>query len=454
MGRICSRRPVEFLALAVLPITAAAAQPAAHRASVHKEASTEDHFPAKLWSMSADGNVVTFSVDDGYPYESPPDNVIYARDVAAGTTTRVSYPGGIRPGSGAARPAALRRVPGNGVNPYNVVSADGRYVAFAQWLLLPRYDVVVYDRTTRTQRTASVALGGAVPTGDSFAPSLSADGRYVAFASDASNLVAGDSNDATDVFVRDLVAGTTRRVSLGAGGRQGDAASGGSGAGGPAISADGRYVAFGSGASNLVPGDTNGRVDVFVRDLVAGTTRLVSRSSAGVRGNGDSVRPAISANGRYVGYESDATDLVPGDTNDAIDVFVRDLAAGTTARVSLVDGGRGQANGFSSAPALSAAGRYAEFTSTASNLVAGDTNATPDVFVRDLRLGRTYRVSVGAHGQTAGYAAGGALSAAGRYVAFDSGAPDLVPGDTNQVRDVFRRDRYARVTLRISLDGA
>jgi Tol biopolymer transport system component len=437
---IHSRGLTLFVAAAVLSFPA----PPAHATSVHKEARRESHFPAKIWSMSADGNVVTFSVDRGYPYDFPPENVIFARDVAAGTTTQVSYVGGTGAG-------ALRRVPGNGINPYNAVSADGRYVAFAQWLRLPRYDVVVSDLTTHTQRTASVAIGGAEPDGDSTSPAISADGRYVAFASAASNLVAGDRNDATDVFVRDLVAGTTRLVSRGARG-QGDGESGGPGYGAPAISADGRYVAFASRATNLVAGDTNGRTDIFVRDLAARSTRLVSRSTAGARGNGDSYPAAISADGRFVAYRSDATNLVAGDTNDLPDIFVRDLRRGTTTRADLATGGHAQANGVSRSPAISADGRYVEFTSAASNLVGGDTNDTADVFVRDLRYGLTYRVSVGAHGQSDAVSNGGAVSGDGRYVAFDSDASGLVEGDTDGVTDVFRRDRYARVTIRVSLD--
>jgi Tol biopolymer transport system component len=433
---IHSRGLALFVALAVLPL----AVPVADATSVHKKASSEGHFPAKIWSMSADGNVVTFSVDRGYPYDFPPENVIFARDVEAGTTTQVSYVGGAVTG-------ALRRVPGNGINPYNAISADGRYVAFAQWLRMPRYDVVVSDLSTHTQRTVSLGVGGAESNGGSTSPAISADGRYVAFASNASNLVAGDGNDATDVFVRDLVAGGTRLVSLGVGGRQGDDESSG-----PAISGDGRYVAFASNATNLVPGDTNGRTDVFVRDLLTSTTRLVSRSSAGARANDASYPAVISANGRFVAYQSDATNLVPGDTNDRPDIFVADLRRGTTARVDLASGGQAQSNDWSRTPAISADGRYVEFTSAASNLVAGDTNDASDVFVRDRRYGLTYRVSVGAHGQAEG--SDGAVSGDGRYVAFDSAASGLVAGDTNGVTDVFRRDRYVRITLRVSLDTA
>jgi Tol biopolymer transport system component len=171
---------------------------------------------------------------------------------------------------------------------------------------------------------------------------------------------------------------TTERVSLGPGGVQGNEQSSG-----PAISADGRFVAFQSAASNLVPGDTNGAQDIFVRDRQTGTTRRVSVGPGGVQTNAEASSgvPAISADGRFVAFESDATNLVPGDTNGAIDVFVRDRQTGTTRRISVGPGGV-QGNSDSGGPAISADGRFVAFVSNASNLVPGDSNARFDVFVR------------------------------------------------------------------------
>ncbi|MGZ4664922.1 MAG: TolB family protein, partial [Frankiaceae bacterium] len=151
---------------------------------------------------------------------------------------------------------------------------------------------------------------------------------------------------------------------------------------GAVVSANGRYVAFISGAANLVPGDTNTESDVFVRDRRAGTTTRVSVSNTGAQANGYSYEVAVSANGRYVAFDSNATNLVPGDTNDAQDVFVRDRRAGTTTRVSVSNSGA-QGNGGSGDPAVSANGRYVAFNSFATNLVPGDTNDARDVFVRD-----------------------------------------------------------------------
>jgi hypothetical protein len=164
----------------------------------------------------------------------------------------------------------------------------------------------------------------------------------------------------------------TERVSLGRDGVQGNGFSFSS-TGSRPLSADGRFVAFDSFATNLVPGDTNNRRDVFVRDRQGGTTRRVSLGSGGAQGNGDSVLPSISAGGRFVAFISGATNLVPGDTNGFIDVFVRDRQAGTTERVSLGPDGV-QGNGGDS--------RFVAFTSGATNLVPGDTNGVEDVFVR------------------------------------------------------------------------
>jgi Tol biopolymer transport system component len=213
-------------------------------------------------------------------------------------------------------------------------------------------------------------------------PSISADGRYVAFISFASNLVAGDTNGTNDLFVRDRQTGTTQRVSVDSSGNQATTP-GPNNTFSAAISADGRYVAFYSDATNLVEGDTNNRGDIFVRDRQAGTTERVSLSTSGTQGNHFSDQPSISADGRYVAFESFASDLVARDTNDTKDAFVRDRQTGTTQRVS-VDSSGNQANSSSERPRISADGNFVAFVSGATNLVAGDTNGSNDVFVREL----------------------------------------------------------------------
>ncbi|MBA3264841.1 MAG: PD40 domain-containing protein [Nocardioidaceae bacterium] len=333
------------------------------------------------------------------------------------------------------------------------VSADGRYVAFHSYAsnlvagdTNRAPDVFVRDRVRHVTRRVSVGAGGAQANSASIRPAVSADGRYVAFDSHASNLVAGDTNRTTDVFVRDRVRHVTRRVSVGAGGAQANHASTGA-----AVSADGRYVAFHSLASNLVAGDTNGHLDVFVRDRVRHVTRRVSVGAGGAQANTDSYEPAVSADGRYVAFRSYASNLVAGDTNGAPDVFVRDRVRHVTRRVSVGAGGA-QANAHSYSPAVSAHGRYVAFSSDASNLVAGDTNRRLDVFVRDRVRHVTRRVSVGAGGAEANRNSHEpAVSAHGRYVAFHSLASNLVAGDTNVATDVFVRDRVRHVTRRVTV---
>jgi len=318
----------------------------------------------------------------------------------------------------------------------------------------------------------SVASDGALGNKMSYNAAISADGRYVAFWSAASNLVLDDTNDTGDIFVRDRQTGTTERVSVASDGTQGNANCGptikiiniddnfavGSF---PVISADGRYVAFMSYASNLVPGDTNQVRDVFLRDRQTGTTERVSVAGDGTQGNDSSGGPAISADGRYVAFNSAASNLVPDDTNEHVDVFVHDRQTGAIERVSVAcDGVQGNLNSMASA--ISADGRYVAFNSTASNLVPGDTNDWVgeggghygwDVFVHDRQTGVTERVSIASDGtQGDGYSWWNlAISADGRFVAFMSAATNMVPGDTNGVTDIFVRDRQTGVTERVSV---
>ncbi|MPZ54568.1 MAG: hypothetical protein GEU79_17895, partial [Acidimicrobiia bacterium] len=223
--------------------------------------------------------------------------------------------------------------------------------------------------------------------------SVSGDGTYVAFESPATNLVADDTNNATDVFVHDTQTRETTRVSINSAGNQSNNDSYE-----PAISGDGRYVAFWSLATNLVPDDTNGDWDVFVHDTETGDTISVSINSRGDQADMGSFMPAISADGRYIAFSSNATNLVPGDTNNTFDIFVHDTETGDTIRVSVnsdgVDGNSG-----SYGPGISADGRYVSFQSHATNLVPGDTTGDEsDVFLHDIESGETSRLSVHSDG--------------------------------------------------------
>ncbi|MCH8813928.1 MAG: PD40 domain-containing protein [Chloroflexi bacterium] len=323
------------------------------------------------------------------------------------------------------------------------ISGDGRFVAFnskATDLVASdtngTQDIFVHDRQTgQTTRVNVDSLGGEA-NGFSANAAISGDGRFVAFYSDATNLVDDDTNDSRDIFVHDRQTGQTTRVSVDSLGGEADGNSFG-----PSLSDDGRFVAFSSQATGLVTGDTNGTSDVFVHDRQTGETTRVSVDSLGGEADGSSSAPAITGDGRFVAFDSSATNLVTGDTNGVRDVFVHDRQTSQTIRVSF-DSFGGEADDFSSAPAITGDGRFVAFESNATNLVAGDTNGVLDIFVHDRQTEETTRVSVDSLGGEAnGGSSSPAISSDGRFVAFDSVATNLVPGDNNGVRDIFVHDR-------------
>ena len=274
---------------------------------------------------------------------------------------------------------------------------------------------------------ATPAIALSLPGIEEFSlPSISADGRYVAFSWHATNLVPDDTNDSVDVFVRDLDTGITELVSVAPDGTPGNDFSVLT-----SMSSDGRFVAFYSAASNLVPDDTNNAIDIFVRDRQTGITELVSVATDGSLANGGSVWPSISDDGRYVAFSSSATNLVPNITNVAshpeeIKTFVRDRQTGITELVSVSSDGTPANNttGFWYwQVSISADGRYVSFVSAADNLVPNDNDNSKDIFVRDLQQGTTELVSIIANDSSDdywGYLSIPSLSADGRYVAFDA----------------------------------
>jgi uncharacterized repeat protein (TIGR01451 family) len=291
------------------------------------------------------------------------------------------------------------------------------------------------------------------------AQKISADDRYVVFASGSNQLVANDTNGRQDIFVRDRQTGTTTMVS-----RAADGSLGNDHAGQAAISADGRFVAFVSAATNLVPGDTNGFPDVFVRDLQTGTLVRASVSSGGGQANAGAFSPSISADGRYVAFASGSDNLVPGDTNVFnVDVFVRDMVLGTTERVSLRPDGSQIVGADSTVPSISADGRRVAFA------VFNDTNGGPTpgiqpnlhhgIYVRDLNTNQTILVSARPDGTPSELLASRdpVISANGRYVSFtdwedlDPTAPDSDQENDGPFSDVFLRDLQTSTTTRISL---
>ena len=282
----------------------------------------------------------------------------------------------------------------------------------------------------------STPVGGGQGNGPSYQATVSGNGREAAFVTAATNLTGADRNGTIeDVLVRDLTSGGLQRASVSSGAVQanGDSA-------GASLDWAGNRVAFTSWATNLAGTDRNGgpdefaAQDVFVRDLRSGTTSRVSASSRGVAGNDFSYTPDLSGNGRYVAFASAATNLVPGDTNGQLDVFVRDLQTGTTERISAGTDGR-PGDGRSDGPSISGDGRYVAFTSQARNLIDGDTNAAADVFVRDRATGTTRRVSVSAsNDQADGRSSVAALSNDGQVVAMTAQTTNLGPDDATGAR--------------------
>jgi TolB protein len=410
------------------------------------------------------------------------------------------------------------------------LNADGRFVAFSSGAsnLAPEKDLIqdifVRDRVSGTTELVSVNSSGVPSDGFSIDPAISADGKYVVFTSDATNLVPGDTNqcfnglldetsrpgDCPDIFVHNRETGLTERVSVSSFGEQADDQSYA-----PAISADGRYVTFVSRASNLIPNDSNwsglfihdrqtgiterilnapaakghysitpdarfiaytglsnGRYSINVYDRQTGANELISVPRPGRSLDGDCINPVMSADGRFVAYTSSATTLVAGDTNSRRDVFVHDRLTQVTERASVSSAGA-QANGdsapgfFSSWVTISADGRRVAFSSSATNLAPGDTNTCavqfyysfpssgqcPDIFVRDRGAGTTTRVSLtfsGAEANNASYHA--VMSSDGNVLAYLSLATNLVPGDTSAPSCItfpFKANRCQHIFARV-----
>lgn len=283
----------------------------------------------------------------------------------------------------------------------------------------------------------------------SYRSSVSGDGRYVAFQSLATNLVTGDTNGVSDIFVRDTQTDTTERISISSMGAQGNADSEY-----PSISADGRYVAFYSNASNLVTGDTNGVSDIFIHDRVLDTTTRISITSEGLQSNGHSINPSISRDGRYIAFESTSSNFYSSDNNGISDVFVYDRGQNKVKIVS-INSNLNVGNAPSQFPSISADGRHVSFTSFANNLVTGDTNNQPDIFVFNFITNSLKRISVSDNGTQANSSSYlSSISEDGRYIAFDSNASNLVAGDTNNTTDIFVYDNNTNTVLRILGNGS
>jgi len=362
---------------------------------------------------------------------------------------------------------------GNQRSAFPSISSDARYIAFSSQAsnlvpdgthncpyVYPPFlqqctDIFVHDMDNEITDRVSVASDGTKANGNSNFPSISANGRYIAFSSEASNLIPNgvhicrdffSSHQCNHIFVHDRLTGTTELVSVTSNGEKGN-----KGSYKPNISADGRHVAFLSSASNLVPNDNNGRSDIFIRHLDTRETELVSIASDGTQGNqgAEFSLPAVSADGRYVAFVSRSTNLVTNDTNDVPDVFIRDLYSVTTVHASVAtDGSQANDRNGSYEPSISSDGRYVLFDSWATNLVTNDTNGWPDIFVRDLHAIITTRVSLAQDGSQANHASfAGNINPDGKFVSFTSFASNLMPNDLNDTADIFVAEAFTTPTF-------
>jgi PKD repeat protein len=407
---------------------------AAHAATVTKlsTSGTEEANGASINPIiSADGRFVVFESDASNLIAGDTNNAtdIFLFDAQNNALEHVSM--------------GLNGAQTNGDSTNPVISGNGRYIAFQSLASNivsgdsnQVIDIFLHDRESGSTTRVSVSSSGAQASSHSYGPSISDDGRVIAFYSQATNLVSGDSNRSLDVFVRDTLTGTTERVSVAANGAQANMDSWQS-----RISADGQHVVFASNASNLTAGDTNNAQDIFLVDRQGPVITLISNTSAGLPSNRHSAYPAVSADGQFVVFESSASNLVPGDNNSEIDIFLYDRSQPSITRVNTSTSGA-DANGPAFQSAISRDGQFVSFFSYASNLVESDTNPFEDVFVYDRQTGEMELLTNTEDGQPADSGSyNPSLSADGRYVTLFSLASNLVAPDTNEVDDVFLFDR-------------
>jgi len=434
-SRVASLVPISLAALAA----AAPGQALFTRASVDSQGAPSDNdseFPV----LSRDGRFVAFSSSATNLVASDGNHVfdVFVHDLATGATVRVSVSSS---GTESNRNCGSPSITGDGrlvvfhTDASNLVAGDTNGAR----------DVFVHDRDpdgngvfdegNGTTERVSVTAGGAQANSGSFMPTITVDGRFVAFASAASNLVSNDLNGYTDVFVKDRTTGTVTCVSVDG---NGDTRHGVSND--PEISDDGNAVAFASESPFLVANDNNATEDVFLRDLVAGVTTRVSVDSAGVEGNGVSRHPALSPDGLIVAFDSFASNLVPGDQNRNVDVFVHEMATATTTRAS-VDAAGQETWGFSRAPCVTADGSLVGFTSDSSTYVLGDLLGHHDVFVKDRTTGIVTIVSGGCGTFGDDDSGSVVLSGDGAVASFETRATDFVSGDSGYFQDIYVRDR-------------
>lgn len=333
------------------------------------------------------------------------------------------------------------------------ISGDGRYVVYSSFATNlvesesnGQAKVFLRDRMLGETTCISVGMDGSQANGRSGFPWISRDGRYITFYSMATNLVAGDTNGGVDCFVFDRNANVMARVSVASGGGQGTPPTGVF-ATHVSLSDDGRFAVFGSPAPDLVPNDTNGVVDIFCHDRQTLVTTRISVGASGQQANGTSFayREAISGNGQIVVFQSLASNLVSNDTNGTNDLFMHERQSALTTRVNMGTGGSQDNGAGVGSGSISADSRFITWRSAGSNTVSGDNNGVDDAFVLTRATGTIDVASVSLLGEIGnGGSSGTALSSDGRYVVFSSLASNLAPNDSNELRDIFLRDRITR----------
>lgn len=383
-------------------------------------------------ALSTDGTLIAFESAANNLVSNDTNGVsdIFLRDTFNNLTTRISVDSAGNQGNGNSSLAAI--------------SGDGNIIAFVSdsTNLISALDENgfpdIYVHTISTGDTIIISNGmsGQPANGASSSPAISTDGKFVAFHSLASNLVANDTNAKSDVFVYDMTTKLIKRVSVSSTGIQGNGNSYQ-----PSLSADGRYVAYQTEAENIAIGDSNGVSDIVVYDRQTGAVSRMSLDSQGRQSNGASINPCISGDALFVVFESKATTLVNGDFNGVSDIFLRDIAAAKTTRISINDAGF-EANDDSYNPVISSDARFIAFESRARNLIKGDNNKRRDIYVRDRKFGKITRESIpDSRTDADGHSFNAAVSANGEVIAFDSIATDMIIDDTNGVSDVFTRNR-------------
>jgi len=390
--------------------------------------------------LNADGRFLVFSssTDNLAPGHKPTSRDIYLRDRLLNLTTVVN-----RAPDGA--PAA------GGRSEHPSISDNGRFIVYSSYAdnLAPNdannaADIFLYDREEDRTTCISVSPDGKQADGDSICPTISGNNRWVVYASKATNLTPGDTNAKWDIFVYDRITRATERVSVSTKKEQGN---GDSGLLGIDIDDNGRYVVFASEATNLAQEDTNGVADIFLRDRFkdTGETRRVSISSEFRQANGKCFSPSINGRGRYIGYISVAANLVPDDTNGCADIFIFDFSSATTRRIN-ISTDMEQADQAAGECDLDRSGRFVAFSSAASNLAPNDTGKHADIFLRDRQERVTSRINLApdgmqADGLSSDDRGGVSINADGRFVAFRSVSTNLVAGDANNKADIFIYDR-------------